>query len=434
MAESQTRNVGLVGGVSLLLTSITGPGLVILPYVFQQSGWVLPSLAIVAIGVLSAVAGLFVVEAVSRFPGNDAFERNVEFTVMVHQFYGRYWYYAFIFVLYGSLQSVNIASIVGSAQAFDSIFVGIFGGTCGLGIAPLSGIYCVTETIDSNSPFGSNYMLVTLGYLVVIAIVIPLTTININDNILLQFASVIYNVLFVLTLLGQGAIEGYKSSRLKPVGTTFDQIVGTILFNFTLANTIPSWMNIRHAKVSPHKTVWYTTILAIALFIITGILGALAYEPNFNSNLLQTMYSSKNLTNGGKGWITFIYILFPILTYLTSIPVAMIIVRLNFLAARVCDERNTVLIKETATFFAVTLPILIGIPLQTGSLVNYFGTYTSVVFQSSCNFLAPFLIFLFLSKRNTVMAQSVIDEVYESCNTAAIFGYKCRDKKSNPRR
>jgi amino acid permease len=125
------KNIGLVGSVSLLVTSITGPGMVLIPYVFQTAGWVTPTLAFIIFGALAGISSLFVIEASSRFPGNDVFQRNVEFTVMVHQFYGRNWYYLFIVILYGSLQSVNVASIVGSAQAFDSVFVGLFGASCG---------------------------------------------------------------------------------------------------------------------------------------------------------------------------------------------------------------------------------------------------------------------------------------------------------------
>jgi hypothetical protein len=93
-------------------------------------------------------------------------QRNVEFTVMVHQFYGRKIYYIFLFILYGSLQSTNVASIVGSAQIFDNVFVGLFGVTCGYGITPKSGVYCVTSIANANSPFGNNFMLTTFGYLV----------------------------------------------------------------------------------------------------------------------------------------------------------------------------------------------------------------------------------------------------------------------------
>jgi hypothetical protein len=104
------------------------------------------------------------------------------------------------------------------------------------------------------------------------------------------------------------------------------------------------------------------------------------------------MYADESITTGAKGWITLIYILFPIMTYITSIPVAMLVVRLNLLAAKICTPKQ-------ANFWAVTAPFLIAIPMQTGDIVTYFGTYTSIIFQSSCNFFAPFLIFLFISRR-----------------------------------
>ncbi len=51
-------------------------------------------------------------------------------------------------------------------QQMDSAFVNLFGATCGYGIYPKDEIYCVTEESNTNSPFGENYMLFTLGYLV----------------------------------------------------------------------------------------------------------------------------------------------------------------------------------------------------------------------------------------------------------------------------
>ena len=157
---------GLVGSISLLITSITGPGIVILPLMFQQAGWVMPVFIFILIGFLAGLASLLIIESITLFPNNHNLETNVEFTVLVHQFYGRKIYYLFLFILYGSLQSTNIASIIGSAQIFDSVFVGLFGGTCGYGLYPINGLYCVYQVSNSNSPFDDNYMLTTLGYLV----------------------------------------------------------------------------------------------------------------------------------------------------------------------------------------------------------------------------------------------------------------------------
>jgi hypothetical protein len=81
----------------------------------------------------------------------------------------------------------------------DSALVDLFGTTCGYGLGPKSGIYCVKEKTLQNSPFGENYMLFTLGYLVIISILIikivlgfmiPLLMINLNDNMIIQFRTI----------------------------------------------------------------------------------------------------------------------------------------------------------------------------------------------------------------------------------------------------
>jgi hypothetical protein len=136
-----------------------------------------------------------------------------------------------------------------------------------------------------------------------------------------------------------------------------------------------------------------------------GYVGGLAYTITADTNLLQAMFADSSLSSVGKVWITFMYVVFPVLTYITSIPVAMIVVRLNFMAARLLSL-------EAANFWSVSAPFLIGIPFQTGSWITIIGTYTSLSFQSMCNFFAPFLIYVFLSRRNMEMAQSVLDEVF----------------------
>jgi hypothetical protein len=71
----------------------------------------------------------------------------------------------------------------------DAAFLGLFGGTCGYGIAPISGLYCVTEVSNTNSPFGDNFMLVTVGMIIVIAFMVPLLMVDLNDNMIVQFGS-----------------------------------------------------------------------------------------------------------------------------------------------------------------------------------------------------------------------------------------------------
>ena len=64
----------------------------------------------------------------------------------------------------------------------DSAFVNLFGVTCGYGITPVAGIYCVRQEANTNSPFGENYMLFTLGYIVIYDFLIDLGCFRIHDS------------------------------------------------------------------------------------------------------------------------------------------------------------------------------------------------------------------------------------------------------------
>jgi hypothetical protein len=66
------------------------------------------------------------------------------------------------------MQSVNIASIILSAQSMDSLVISIFGKTCGIGIHPDFGFLCLNEQKAEGSPFEERYMFLTAGYLVII--------------------------------------------------------------------------------------------------------------------------------------------------------------------------------------------------------------------------------------------------------------------------
>jgi hypothetical protein len=227
---------GLIGSISLLVCSITGPGMVLIPMIYQDGGYLFPTAIFLIVTLLSGISSLFVVESISRFPGNEHFQRNVEFTVLVHQFYGRKVYYMFLMILYASIQSTNIVSIIGSAQIFDSLFIAFFGSTCGYGIHPINGLYCVNQISNTNSPFGDNYMLCTFGLLIVALIIIPMTSIDLNDNMFLQFLSFAYNILFVLTLIFFAMGKGIEFNRVPNLPRDASQVVGQVLYNFGIEN------------------------------------------------------------------------------------------------------------------------------------------------------------------------------------------------------
>ncbi|KAJ3139418.1 hypothetical protein HK101_003642, partial [Irineochytrium annulatum] len=400
--DDYKKNIGFQGGISFLISSITGPGIILLPSLFQSAGWFFPLITLFIVSILTGLSGLFLVEAMTYFPGNAYFERNVEFTVLVHHFYGKKWYYLMHIVLYGSLQSFNIASIVAAVQAFDQVLVGVFGTTCGFEVYPNSNIICSSA---ASEPWGDSFMLITAGGLVFGALIIPLMNLNLDDNMILQWVSLLYMCLAVFCWAMMSFAHGVNANLLPAFGPQVTSsptaVIGQIMFNFTLANTIPSWVNTKHPKVSIHKCIWTAIWTTAAIYVVTGTTVAASFT--VDTDLFTAMLAS-NMPSGLLTLLQIINFTFPILAYLTSIPVSFIIIKLNLITSRLCS-------RDVATFWATIFPFLICIPLQTGPYLVEFTNWSSLFFQTCCNFVAPFMIYIFLDKRNLIMQQSVIDEL-----------------------
>ncbi len=80
-------------------------------------------------------------------------------------------------ILYLAIQSANISSIIYSAQTMDNFIINVFKKSWGVALnlfsnpdSPIGsnkiGLYSVGKMAEENSPFGDQFMLVTLGYLV----------------------------------------------------------------------------------------------------------------------------------------------------------------------------------------------------------------------------------------------------------------------------
>lgn len=142
--------IGFWGGMALLISSITGPGLTtsLLPCSNSQcaantrsssssipGGWVVyvglpvlilrvvanvwllrPTLAFLVFGVIAGVVSLFLVETMSAIQGNESFQSRVEYATVAHLYLGDKPHLAMQILLYCALQSVNLSSIIISEQ------------------------------------------------------------------------------------------------------------------------------------------------------------------------------------------------------------------------------------------------------------------------------------------------------------------------------
>ncbi|CAG8700976.1 3029_t:CDS:2, partial [Acaulospora morrowiae] len=72
------NSISFIGSVALLVSSMTGPGVVTIPLLFQSAGWLIPLVVFALAVLLSGFASLFLCEALSSIHGNERFQASVK--------------------------------------------------------------------------------------------------------------------------------------------------------------------------------------------------------------------------------------------------------------------------------------------------------------------------------------------------------------------
>jgi hypothetical protein len=176
------KSIAFFAGLCLVTNNTTGAGMVVIPAMFQECGWLYPLLAFALVASISIWAGLFLSKAVARVPGNAHLEKRIEFNELTRDYMPRWMYLVCMTALLFNFQASNISSIVLSAQVTDSTLLAAAKMTCALVIYPpqYPPYECITRDTDnviSDSPFGSKYV-ASLGLLISAVIALPLGVIN----------------------------------------------------------------------------------------------------------------------------------------------------------------------------------------------------------------------------------------------------------------
>ncbi|KAN0018195.1 hypothetical protein ACTFIU_010809 [Dictyostelium citrinum] len=379
------KSIGSIGGICLLIGNCTGPGMVNISYQFQQGGWLLSLLGYILMLGLSGLSALFIIESMSMIPGNNKFALRIEFTMICRFYFGKWMYLVSQLFINTSLIITNIASIIICSQVFDSLMVFIFKKTCGISFS--NGWICVIEnSSDGGSPFQDDYMFITIGYLAILILVVPLAFFNLNDNIIIQIACVIIMLIIVISWVVIFIMIGLSADNLPTIGNMngISQIIGNCMFNYAFITTIPSWVNESKPTVNLKKSVWISTGFSTVLFIFVGIFGALSFS-SMSSN--STILSLINLSKKANIFSKLSVYLFPFIVLASTIPVFSIIVRYNL-------TQNKFLPTWIANLISIVLPWLIVIPFQTGDWLNLISNYSSLFFGSVANFIIPFILYI----------------------------------------
>jgi len=431
------KNIGFIAGFSLLVNSITGPGVPQLPNMYSEAGWLLPTLCILGVWAMTTLSSAMFCEAMRRMPGNGQFDGRAEYTTVVRHYLGEWWYVAALLGLNASLLSLNVASIVQSTQVLDDAISAAFGKTCALNFTPWANevrdargnrmhlwgsdhfVSCIsTAVLDGGDAWGCHIVL-TAGFALVAAMAIPCGRWNLDDNMVIQ------TVALSLTFLCWMSWIGISIANMDPAGMALPAInldsetgsqagiLGTVLFNFGFVTTVPSWVNEKRPHVSVNRTLWLSTTFCIAVYIAVGAAVAAAFGEVLQGTVTNTcvrrgsdisftcltsmldVLPNRSLVPAGRAAGLAIQVLvygFPIVAVVSSIPVYSIVVKYNLL--------ETGFSRTSAFLLAVLLPWALAFPLTyMPNALSQFINFTSLVFVTFTNFVVPCWLYIVLQRQ-----------------------------------
>jgi len=442
------KEIGLWAGIILMVNNITGPGVPGLPNMFVEAGWLPPLLVLVVIYAMTTVSASMYAEAMSNIPGNEGFKDRIEYSTIVQYYFGRRWYIASQIGLNGALQSLNIISVIQSAQVMDNAISAIFSKSCGMNLTPfnnyvlnsdggltnvtLSGsnnfFSCIDTTDIGNGNAWGCHIVCSLGFIITAAMAIPCGRWNLDDNMIIQkvaFAlTVVCWLIWFIAILFNGENLSKLTGTLPAYNTDANTgslagVLGTILFNFGFVTTVPSWINEKHPSVSVNKSLWWATTACVIIYAAIGIPGAIAFadvlqgtvtntcaaqvqDPSYNcaNDLMQLLSQTTPVTAPWRSSSAATFLLktsvylFPIVAVVSSIPVFSIVIKYNLI--------ENGFSKHFGFMWGVIFPWAVAFPLlYMPNVLAQIVNFTSLVFVSFTDFIVPFALYVVLQRRQT---------------------------------
>ena len=280
-----------------------------------------------------------------------------------------------------TLQSLNIQSIVICANAMDSLFALAFSRTVALEFYPHPAFHVTKDVVSLYD--GSGFYL-SLGYIVIAMMTLPLGFFNLDDNMKVQWLS----FFGLLALMGEFMadytfVEGLDYEHTKLFGTDPSQLTAVFITAWGYALLIPSWTNELVPAVYPHinAVIWGSAIVTQVGYIAFSVLAMWSYPEMDNDDLPNDMGSNKPIL------ITHICIsLFSLFIILPGIPVYCITTRYNLYVGGICG-------KYLSYFLGVVAPWAIGFLFAQGPLFAALLNYSALFFSGFVNYTIPFMLY-----------------------------------------
>jgi len=292
-----------------------------------------------------------------------------------------------------SLQATIISSVIISAQTADQALVAMFSYSCGLEFYPDFGYESVSSLEDSNLLF-ADMVIISLGFVLVFACTLPMAYFNLDDNILIQIGVCLSMLVIVFGVwMVDFFLVGLDFERVSMIGPKQGKLLGTVIFNYAYVTSIPSWVNEKKEGVSINRSIWGSSLVATALFIVVGLIGGWAFPFPPHNDILNVLIGNDNSVGWAMKMIARISVyLFPIVVLLSSIPVYSIVIRYNLIESGLCG-------KNWANLWAVLFPWVVSVPFYTGSGLSNIISWVGLFVNGFINFVIPLLFYIIALKR-----------------------------------
>ena len=391
-----TKTIGNFGSFSLVSNNIAGPGMMSLPHVYSNAGYVPSLLCTLWIYVGSSFCGTLIAEVVSSFPGNAKFDKNIEFSAAFSRLGGHWWSvlaeslfilscmvqcFSGIVEVAHSLDTIIASSLLGETyaiQLYPSVTLLTWSGT-----ACVSGVEAQGDVEGSCSPFHhEGVMLISLGYFLASAILFPFSTGNLEETVSFQVFAFLFMCFVVLIFLCEFFTSGLNYS-MPMFGPDPSCLIGVVLFNYTFSITIPAWLNEKQSHVSVNSIVWGSNSAMTIMYILFGLFGAMSmsYPP---TDMLSVLGSKKSniLTRICTA-------LFGIITIGSGVPVYCVLIKNTLYVRGTCD-------RFWSFFIGSVFPYLSSFLIYQGTFMIALLSWTGLVVNGIVAFVMPLLLALFL--------------------------------------
>jgi hypothetical protein len=266
-----------------------------LPQVFVAAGYIPACCCILLVCVASSITGTLFTQAISEIPGNHKFTKNITYATAFRTLVDAKsaMIAERIFIVACFIQCS--AGIVQASQSLDSFIASyLVGNTYALQIYPSikflswSESLCGEGDIHNTGPdalqncvpfFADGPLIITLGYLIVICLFLPLGLRNLKETMIIQLISFAFLVIVMIQFNTEFFSVGLTEA-IPAFGPDLSQLVGVVLFNFDYVLTLPAWLIEKKVTVDANKVIWSTATFCSLLYLTFGFFGAKAFGPD----------------------------------------------------------------------------------------------------------------------------------------------------------